>query len=89
VVLPHGSRPGARWVPHGFSLQGIAPAYDRARADGRPAPPDIFVVPRGAFDGYRVAAWIPGGRVRARPFAATWAEVVVRPGLGTLLTGLG
>lgn len=71
------------------ALRRAAPAYDRARAAGRLAPPEVFVVPRGAFGAYRAAAWAPGGPVKTRPFARTWAEVLARPALGPLLAELG
>jgi hypothetical protein len=70
------------------TLRRVAPAYARARAAGRLGPPEVRLVPRGAFAAYRAAAWPPAGPSKARPFARSWAEAMARPGLGPLLAAL-
>ncbi len=70
------------------ALREVAPAYHRARAAGRLGCPELFVVPRGAFDRYRALTWPAAGPVKLRPFAGSWAEAVARPGLGPVLAAL-
>jgi hypothetical protein len=70
------------------ALARVSGGYAGARRAGRLGPVEVRLLPPGALDPYRAAAWPPGGPVKARPFAASWAALLERPGAGAVLSHL-